>query len=79
MEAVGANRITVQARFRTDNVVKFLEVRALFVTRLGASKTPLGDLKPAQVIVNADGLSGFVSFTCLSGLASMSPTLVLEK
>jgi hypothetical protein len=70
INAVGGNTITVQARFKTDKVVKFLEVRALFVTKLGAPKTPLGDLAPAQVIFNADGLSGFVSFNCLSGLGT---------
>ena len=71
IKAVGGNTITVQARFKTDQVVNFMEVRAVFVTKSGGStKTPLGDLAPTQVIFNVDGLSGFVSFRCLSGLGT---------
>jgi hypothetical protein len=70
IKAVGKNSITVEARFKTDTPVKFMEVRAVFVTNAGASKTPLGDLAPAQVVFQADGLSGFVSFQCLSGLGT---------
>lgn len=70
IRAVGKNAITVQARFQSDAPVKFLEVRALFLTKLGVPKTPLGDLAPAPIAFNAQGLSGFVSFTCLSGLGT---------
>jgi hypothetical protein len=70
IKAVGKNTITVQARFKTDKPVKFLEVRALFVAKVGAPKTPLGDLAPTQIIFDAAGLSGFVSFKCLSGLGT---------
>ena len=70
IKAVGNNKITVQAQFKSDAPVKFMQVRALFVTRLGAPKTPLGDLAPAQIVFNVNGLSGFVTFQCLSGLGS---------
>lgn len=71
IKAVGQNGITVQARFKTDTPVKFMEVRAVFVAKAGASKTPLGDLAPAQVLFNVDGLSGFVTFHCQSGLGTV--------
>lgn len=70
IKSVGMNPITVQARFKTDKPVKFFEVRALFVARIGAPKTPLGNLAPTQVIFNADGVSKFVSLKCLSGLGT---------
>jgi hypothetical protein len=68
IKAVGANPITVQARFKIDTIVKFCEVRALMIVRLGAPKIPLGDLAPAQVIFDVNGNSGFVKFTCTGGL-----------
>jgi hypothetical protein len=68
IKAVGKNTITVKAQFKTDKPVKFLEVRALFIAKFGTTNTPLGDLAPSQVIFNAKGLSGFVSFKCTSGL-----------
>jgi hypothetical protein len=68
--AVGKNTITVQARFKTDRLSKFTEVRAVFIARVGVPKGPLGDLAPAQVIFDASGNSGFVSFQCTSGLGS---------
>lgn len=70
IKAVGGNTITVQARFQSDEAVKVLEVRAVFVVKSGASKTPLGDLASTPVIFNAQGFSGFVSFRCLSGLGT---------
>jgi hypothetical protein len=70
INAVGNNVITVQARFKTTEPVEFMEIRALFVTFFLGSKTPLGDLAPTQVVFNVDGLSGFVSFQCMSGLGT---------
>lgn len=71
IKAVGGSTITVQARFQSDELLKVLELRAVFVTKSGGStKTPLGNLAPTPVIFNAQGLSGFVSFRCLSGLGT---------
>src|SRR5688500_12776235 len=70
IKAVGGNTITVQARFTTDEAVTVLELRAVVVTRIGAPKPPLRALAPPHVIFNTDGLSGFASFKCLSGLGT---------
>lgn len=70
IKAVGHNPITVQARFKADGPVPFMEIRAVFLAKFGVPKTPLGDLAAAPVVFNVDGLSGFVTFKCLSGLGS---------
>src|SRR6185436_1426164 len=59
IRAVGANTITVQARFATTAPGTATEVRALFI---GSPKTPLGDLAPQPVVFQASGTSDFVTF-----------------